>query len=289
VLEVGMGGRLDAVNAIEPDAGIITNVGLDHCEWLGYDVETIAAEKAGILRAGKPFVFGSDPVPQSVLQRAAELGTNLLVANRDYCIKRSAGTGDDWAWQGARVGLSGLRRPALRATVQVKNAAAVLALLEALGCDELLRQEVVNEVLGTLSLPGRLQTVHAGRDWLLDVAHNADAAQVLASSLAEFRPRHRVVAVIGMLADKNAAAVISPLCAVVDTWIAVTAVSARARPAAELAAVIAQVCDKPCLVADDIVSALRAAEERAGGTDLTLVCGSFYVVGPALDALYSRR
>jgi dihydrofolate synthase/folylpolyglutamate synthase len=288
VLEVGMGGRLDAVNAVEPDAGIITNIGLDHCEWLGHDVEAIGTEKAGILRAGKPFVFGSRSVPRSVLERAGTVGARLLTAGRDYRIVRPQGPGMTWGWHGVRFDLDGLRRPSLAATVQIDNAAAVLTLLEALGMDALLRPDIVNQVLGSLSLPGRMQIVRAGRDWLLDVAHNADSASVLATSLLDCGTGRRVVAVIGLLGDKDAAAILGPLCPVVDSWIAVTARSARARPGPELAFAIAQICHKPCLIADDIGSALRSAEERAGDNDIALVCGSFYVVGPALDELYSR-
>jgi dihydrofolate synthase/folylpolyglutamate synthase len=288
VLEIGMGGRLDAVNAIEPDGGIITNVGLDHCEWLGHDVETIGIEKAGILRPGKPFVFGSQAVPRSVLSRAADTGAMLIVAGRDYRSNESRGSATSWAWSGQRAKIENLHLPSLLATAQIDNAAAVLTLLEALGMDDLLQRDTVNEVLGSLSIPGRLQLVNAGREWLLDVAHNADSAIVLAESLERCFPKRRVIAVVGMLSDKDAEAVIAPLASAVDVWIAVTAASARSRPAAELARIVAHQCHKPCLIADDIASALQSAEERAGDTDLTMVYGSFYVVGPALDALYSR-
>lgn len=290
VLEIGMGGRLDAVNAVEPDGGIITNVSLDHREWLGLDVETIAAEKAGILRADKPFVFGSTALPRSVAARAAELGAKLLVAGRDYRAQPMAAPDDElWEWTGRHIRLQGLRRPSLGATAQIENAAAVLSLLEALDQRDLLQTEIVNEVLSSLTLPGRWQCLHSGRDWLLDVAHNADSARVLGESLARAFATRRIVAVVGVLADKDAASVIAPLCPVVDSWIAVTAVSGRARPAAELAAVIAGICQKPCLIADSIAAALDEAAARAADTDIALVFGSFYVVGPALDELYSRR
>lgn len=285
VLEVGMGGRLDAVNAVEPDGGIITNVSLDHCEWLGHDVETIGAEKAGILRPGKPFVFGSADIPDTVARRADDIGSKLLVAGRDFT---AAGDGRTWQWTGQRFALQNLRRPSLAATVQVANAAAVLALIEALGYDDLLQVPLVNDVLGTIRLPGRLQTVSTRREWLLDVAHNAGSSAVLTNSLAEIRGNRRVTAVIGLLQDKRAEDIVLPLRAVVDTWIAVRAVSPRARPAAELAAIIAQHCNKPCLIVDDIAAALNEAERRTASSDIVVVCGSFYVVGPALDELYSR-
>ncbi len=289
VLEIGMGGRLDAVNAVDPDGGIITNVSLDHCEWLGHDVETIAVEKAGILRPGRPFVFGSANLPRSVVRRAKEIGADLRVAGRDYRVEHAAPPGAGWAWFGRRSKISGLRPPSLGATVQIENAAAVLALLEALDMDELLQKDTINAVLGSLSLAGRWQTVHCGRDWLLDVAHNADSARVLAESLQAAYAKRRIIAIIGMLSDKDVEAVVQPLRRIVDSWIAVTARSPRAKPALELATTVAEICNKPCLVADSIELALNEAGQRAHTDDITLVCGSFYVVGPALDALYSRR
>jgi dihydrofolate synthase/folylpolyglutamate synthase len=289
VLEIGMGGRLDAVNAVDPDGGIITNVSLDHCEWLGADIESIAAEKAGILRSGRPFVFGTANLPRSVEQRATKLGADLLVAGRDFHVLRNTQSAGLWAWTGRRISISGLMPPSLGATVQIENAAAVLTLLEALGMDDLLQRDTVNSVLSSLSLAGRWQTVHCGRDWLLDVAHNAESARVLAESLQTAYARRRIVAIIGMLADKDVDAVVEPLRPVVDSWIAVTARSPRAKPALELATAVAQICNKPCLVADSIEQALDEAALRADADDITLVCGSFYVVGPALDALYSRR
>jgi dihydrofolate synthase/folylpolyglutamate synthase len=285
VLEVGMGGRLDAVNAVEPDGGIITNVSLDHCEWLGNDVETIGTEKAGILRSGKPFVFGSEHIPATVKQRADDIAANLLVAGKDY---HTRSEGRRWGWAGQRTTLENLQKPSLAATVQVSNAASVLALLEALGFDNLLQPDIVNNVLGSIDLPGRLQTVRTDRDWLLDVAHNAGSAGVLADSLLEIRSGRRITAIIGLLEDKKAVDIVMPLCPVVDSWIAVRAESPRARPAAELAAVVAQCCGKPCLVADDIGTALHEANMRTPASEIVLVCGSFYVVGPALDELYSR-
>lgn len=285
VLEVGMGGRLDAVNAVEPDGGIITNISLDHCEWLGHDVDTIGFEKAGILRSGKPFVFGSPDIPPTVSRRAADIGANLLLAGKDFTVTESGMT---WRWSGQRITLGNLQRPSLAATAQVANAAAVLALIEALGYDDLLQADVVNRVLGSIRLPGRLQTVQTNREWLLDVAHNAGSASVLASSLAAMKGERRVTAVIGLLGDKKAVDIVSPLCPVVDSWIAVTAMSPRTRPAAELASIIARCCDKPCLVVPEIDAALTEADRRTGHTDIVLVCGSFYVVGPALDELYSR-
>lgn len=286
ILEVGMGGRLDAVNAVEPDAGIITNVSLDHCDWLGEDVETIAAEKAGIMRASKPLVFGATQCPEAITRTAERVGADLRLAGRDFGYDE----GDDgWSWRGAQLELAGLARPALRGTIQLQNGAAVLALLEAMGRQELLTPAFINDAWSVLELPGRMQRVCVGGEWLLDVAHNGASAAVLAAELAREHAEPRMTAIVGMLDDKDVASIVRPLAPLVRRWIAVTANSGRAIPAMELSRRVANVTGLPCLAADDVPAALDVAAERAEPGVPVLVTGSFYVVGPALDELYSRR
>jgi dihydrofolate synthase/folylpolyglutamate synthase len=287
VLEVGMGGRLDAVNAVEPDGGIITNVSLDHCAWLGDDVQAIAVEKAGIMRRNKPLVFGSRDVPTKIIDCAEQTGADLRLAGKDYDYVLKPD--DIWDWRGKRVSLSNLPRPALEASVQVQNAAAVLALLEALEKPTWLDRDTVARALSRLSLPGRMQRIRCGRQWLLDVAHNAAAATALADSLPSRERQERVVAIISALADKDLAAIVRPLCASVDEWIAVAVDGPRAIAAEEIARDVANACGSPCLVAGSVREAITLAETRTGELDQILVVGSFYVVGPALDELYSRR
>lgn len=280
VLEIGMGGRLDAVNAVEPDAGIVTNVTLDHCDWLGPDVETIAREKAGIMRAGKPLVFGSENVPRTIVAEAERVGAELLLAGRDFAWERA---GDErWRWRGRAAALEGLAMPSLFGSIQLRNAAAVLAACEAMRLESLLATDVVNRAFGRVEVPGRFQWVEKGRRWLLDVAHNPDAARVLGESLAQLAHPGPVTAIIGVLADKDAAGIVDALRPRVDQWIAVTPDSRRAIPARELASLIANRCGKPCLVMDAPADALRHVERRASDDTLVLVTGSFYTVGPAL-------
>jgi len=285
ILEVGMGGRLDAVNAIEPDAGIITNVSLDHCDWLGEDIESIAAEKAGILRSGKSFVFGALEVPNSILAAAEELGADLCLPGRDFEYSLESDKPGTWAWSGRRFSLPALEMPALAGKFQLQNAAAVLALVEAMQLDELLDRELINRTFGQLELAGRCQLVQTDRYWLLDVAHNPEAARVLRNHLSDLCTSGRTVAIIGMLRDKDLAGIVSPLLQRVDAWVAVTADAARALPARELAAGIARVSDKPCLVADSLPDAMQHSHDQTTAEDLILVTGSFYVVGPALKWL----
>lgn len=281
ILEVGMGGRLDAVNAVEPDASLITNVSLDHCAWLGNDVESIAREKAGIMRAAKPAIFASQPVPLAILAHADAIGAHLLVATRHFSYSTDD-TGHSWCWRGQRHELHGLRRPALAGDVQLGNAAAVLAVLEALGLEHLLTPQTISAALAGISLQGRFQRVEKSCPWYLDVAHNPGAALVLADQLEALQLDGRVTAIVGMMADKDVAGFIKPLQGHVDSWVTVTADSPRAASAAALAQQIANLCNKPCRIAEDIGDACEIASGWSQNCDAVLVTGSFYIVGPAL-------
>lgn len=282
VLEVGMGGRLDAVNAIEPTASLITNVSLDHCDWLGNDIETIALEKAGVMRPGKACVFAADDVPQAVLQHADTIGASLVLAGRDYSWQQAA---ESWSWQGAGRALAKLSLPSLQGDFQVANAAGVLALMEASGMHGLLECELVDTAFAKPRLAGRLQRVDAGRQWLLDVAHNPGSAEVLAATLAAEEFAGKTIAIVGTLDDKDVEGVCAPLDPHVAHWIAVRASNPRALPAAELARRVANINDRPCMLAATLEEAMLRAQELAGEDDRILVAGSFFLVGPVLEAL----
>ena len=272
LLEVGMGGRLDAVNAIDPTAALITNVALDHCAWLGEDIESIAAEKAGIMRPGIPVVFGDPDVPDTIRRHADAVGARLLLRDRDYS-------------------LDGIPQPGLSGAFQVGNAAAVIALLKAAGLEDAGGSDRVARVLPEVRLTGRGQRIEKeGVEWLVDVAHNPAAAVQLAAMLAAPPVAGNTVAIVGMLDDKDVEGVAAPLDPQVDRWIAVTADSPRSIEAGELARRIANVSDRPCLIAASLEDALEAARRDVSVGDRILVTGSFYIVGPVLQALgiYSR-
>jgi dihydrofolate synthase/folylpolyglutamate synthase len=283
LLEVGMGGRLDAVNAVEPDAGVITNVTLDHCDWLGSDIETIAAEKAGVMRPGKPIVYASKIVPETILRAASGVGADLVLAGRDYlwALQQDG----SWHWTGQGIRLDGLAPPSLRGKFQLGNAAGVLALAEAAGLDGLLDSGLVNRAFARAKLAGRMQRVERDRQFVLDVAHNPAAAGALAETLAADEFDGDTVAIVAMLDDKDVEGVITMLSSVVDRWIAVTANSPRAIPAEELGRVIANTGNTGCLVARTLGEAIAYARDTTTRRDRILVTGSFYLVGPALQAL----
>lgn len=279
VFEVGMGGRLDAVNAIEPTASLITNVSLDHCNWLGDSIEAIAAEKAGIMRAAKPVVFAAAEMPQAIMANANSTGAKLVAASRDYDWTVD---GDSWSWHGASHSLRKLAKPSLQGEMQIQNAAGVLALLETAGFESLLNMATINVALGDLQLGGRMQAV--GKQWILDVAHNPAAAKVLARAL-NTEVRGASIVIIGMLDDKDVAGFVAPLTGIADKWIAVTAINPRAIPANELARRVANATDSACLIADSLDLAIENAAQMATAEDRVLVTGSFYVVGAAFVIL----
>ena len=282
ILEIGLGGRLDAVNAVDPDGGIVTNVSLDHCAWLGNDVETIAAEKAGIFRKNKPFVFAADDVPNSLVLAAKKSGSRLRLLNADYRFNVLR-TGR-WQFDGQNTILSDLEQPALQGYFQIQNAAGVLALVEALGDLHLLSRQRVNTAFASLTLSGRMQLIERKRLWIVDVAHNPAAATALGDSI---KAAHGCVGVciIGVLNDKDVAAIVEPLLGRVESWVAVTADGPRAIAATESARIIANLSNKPCLIADSVATACACADAGPGGGDAVLVTGSFMTVGPALDWL----
>ncbi len=284
ILEVGLGGRLDASNAIEPTASLITNVSLDHCDWLGDDVETIAVEKAGIMRRGIPTVFAGADVPKAIRQQAEASGAILLLAGRDF----DSRVGDDqsWSWRGPDIELHDLRRPGLAGEFQRGNAAAVLALLDAAGLAARFDTEFVNHVLPSVSLRGRSQRlVFDSHEWVIDVAHNPAAAEMLAETLNSMESADATIAIVGMLNDKDVRGVIGPLAKCVDRWVAMTVESPRAVPANELARQISNLADCACLVAESAGEAIEFARRSASENDRILATGSFLTVGPVLDRL----
>ena len=291
ILEVGLGGRLDASNAIDPTASLITNISLDHCDWLGDDVASIAVEKAGVMRRGVATIFGDVDVPNAIQQQAELSGANLLLAGRDFESHIEAGK---WRWQGPSGVLQGLLPPGLAGDFQIGNASAVLALLDAAGLISGISAELINEVLPTIALIGRSQRLMidgpdgASNEWLLDVAHNPAAASMLAKTLESTEITGRTYAIIGLLNDKDIAGVVEPLAARVDHWIALTALSPRALPADELARQIANLTGDACLVTTSAAEAVELVRREASENDRILVTGSFFTVGPVLDQLANQ-
>ena len=284
VLEVGMGGRLDAVNVVDPDVAVIVSVGLDHVEWLGPDVESIGREKAGILRAGRPAVVGTPAPPRSVIEVANAIGADLRLRGRDF--DASAREAGRWDYRDRDGRLDSLPEPGLTGVVQVDNAATALAALRALGPRLPLGRPAVERGLAQVRLAGRFQRLQdaGGVEWVLDVAHNEDSARTLAANLRRWPAAGRTLAVCGMLADKDARQVAGLLGGVVDRWYAASTDGPRGLAAEELSARAAG-AGVTMAPAGDVEAALAVAAAAARPGDRVVVFGSFHTVGPALRHL----
>ncbi|HSN80324.1 MAG TPA: bifunctional tetrahydrofolate synthase/dihydrofolate synthase [Rhodoferax sp.] len=282
ILEVGLGGRLDAVNIIEPDCAIITSIDLDHTALLGKTREAIGYEKAGIMRTGRPVVV-SDPLPpQSVLDRALEVGADLWRVGVDFNV-----TGDkqQWGWAGRGRRYGGMAYPALRGANQLVNAAGVLAALTALRERLPITAQAVRNGFAFVDLPGRFQIVPGQPNLVLDVAHNPHAAAALAANLDAMGYFPTTHAVFGAMADKDIAAVLARLNPIVDKWYFTNLPTERAARATDLMAQWqATNTRKDCSaeVFVDPESALQAALAVADPADRIVVFGSFLTVGGVL-------
>jgi len=283
ILEVGLGGRLDAVNIIDPDCAIITSVDLDHVALLGETREAIGYEKAGIMRTGRPVVV-SDPLPpQSVLDRALEVGADLWRVGVDFNV---SGDKQQWAWAGRGRRYSGLAYPALRGANQLVNAGGVLAALTALRERLPITAQAVRNGLSMVDLPGRFQIVPGQPTLVLDVAHNPHAAAALAANLDAMGFFHTSHGVCGALADKDVAALLKRLNPLIDKWYFTDLPTARAASAqALLQAWQAQNTRKDATASThpDPQSALQAALSGADPADRIVVFGSFHTVGGVLE------
>jgi dihydrofolate synthase / folylpolyglutamate synthase len=216
VLEVGLGGRLDAVNVLDADVAVVTSIGLDHADWLGTDRERIGREKAGIFRPGRPAVFSGSDMPVSVGDHAAELSTPLSLAGRDF--RWQPGEGGSWTYVGTEWRLDKLPAPGLQGAVQYANAAGVLRALELLANRVPVSAGAIARGLAGAQLPGRMQHLAGPVDWVVDVAHNADSAAVLADTLAGQPVEGRRFALFALMARKDADSVIAPLRGLFDGW-----------------------------------------------------------------------
>lgn len=282
ILEVGMGGRLDAVNLLDANAAAVVSVALDHREWLGDTAEAIGYEKAGIFRAGRPAIFGGRQVPRSVVAHAAAIGARLKRIGTDFDFVERA---DGWDYVGFGSRRRELPLPGLAGSAQLGNAAVALALLEAVEPRLLVPDEAVRAGLAGAWLPGRFQVVPGPPEWILDVAHNPHAAHSLAESLDSRPCAGRTVAVCGILGDKDIEGIVAALEGRFSRWIAVGLDGPRALPPATLADRIARAGAASVRATADVAAGLAAARAEMNPSDRAVVFGSFLTVGPALEWL----
>ncbi|MDS4076378.1 MAG: bifunctional tetrahydrofolate synthase/dihydrofolate synthase [Candidatus Accumulibacter sp.] len=284
ILEVGLGGRLDAVNVYDPDCAIVTSIALDHTDWLGATRDEIAGEKAGIFRSGKPAICADPSPPAALIARAQAIGAELHLIGRDFGYLHDERQWTFWTRDGLRRG--GLAKPGLRGTCQLRNASAALAAVERLRQRLPVSMQAVRRGLLEIDLPGRFQVLPGRPTVVLDVAHNPEAVAGLADSLAGMAFFPRTFAVVGMLADKDIAGSLSALAGRIDTWL----LADLAVPRGAAAAAIADVIEERRLggaverfAAPEL--AFARAAKLAGENDRIAVFGSFYTVAAVMRSM----
>jgi dihydrofolate synthase / folylpolyglutamate synthase len=289
ILEVGLGGRLDAVNAFDTDCAVITSIDLDHTEYLGPDRESIGREKAHVMRAGKPAIVSDPAPPASVRAHAEQVGADLWLVGRDF---NHGGDRQQWSWAGRGKRIGGLAYPALRGANQLLNAAGVLAAFEALRERLPVSAQAIRQGLATVELAGRFQIVPGQPMLVLDVAHNPHAVATLAVNLDAMGFYPRTHAVFGAMHDKDLAAIVRRLAPLVDAWYCTDLPLPRAAKAADLAEIVGRVNSvrpPPTSTHADPAAALAAALAAADPADRILVFGSFLTVGGVLAQGLPRR
>jgi len=276
LLEVGLGGRLDAVNVVDADAALITSIGIDHTDWLGGDRDGIAREKAGIMRPAKPAVCGDADPPASLIAEADRIGALWRVLGADFSIKQA---GRGWHWQGQRSSYRDLPRPALAGSHQLANAAGVLMVLEMLRECLPVTQTAIESGLKWVRLAARIQTVPGRVEQVLDVSHNAQAAQALSDALRQRALSGKTHAVIGMMRDKDTESFVRALEALVFRWYPVGLQTDRASTAQQLAKRLASVIGvERVTTCESVADAIKRLQAEVRPGDRVLVCGSFYTV-----------
>jgi dihydrofolate synthase/folylpolyglutamate synthase len=281
ILEVGLGGRLDAVNAIDTDCAVITSIDIDHTEYLGPDRESIGREKAHVMRSGKPAIVSDPMPPASVAAHAQAVGADLWLAGRDF---NHSGDRQQWAWAGRGKRRHGLAYPALRGANQLVNAAGVLAALQALHEGLPVSAQAVRQGLATVELPGRFQIVPGRPTLVLDVAHNPHSVAALALNLDAMGFYPRTHAVFGAMHDKDLDGVVQRLAPLVDAWYCTDLPLPRAASAQVLAERVraALPAGQPVTTHATPSAALTSALGAADPADRILVFGSFLTVGGVL-------
>jgi dihydrofolate synthase / folylpolyglutamate synthase len=300
ILEVGLGGRLDAVNLVDADVAVVCSIGFDHRDYLGETLELIGAEKAGIFRAGRPAVLSTPDMPASVYSVIESIGARAVVAGRDFSWEVSSAVGSAaggdrgirgsggaaaarWSYRGVRLSLGNLPPPALAGSIQYRNASAALAAIESLDAGYTLNEQTVSHALRDVRLAGRFQVVPGPVEWILDIAHNEPAARVFAQHVRErgLAAGGRTFAVVGILADKDAREIAAALAPLIDHWVLCTLPGPRGSTAAYLAERL-RLRPEQVTLANSVEEGCEAAGSATVAGDRVIVFGSVYTVGPAL-------
>ncbi|CAH3708047.1 TPA: bifunctional tetrahydrofolate synthase/dihydrofolate synthase [Klebsiella oxytoca] len=275
ILEVGLGGRLDATNIVDADVAVVTSIALDHTDWLGPDRESIGREKAGIFRSGKPAIVGEPDMPLTIAEVASEKGALLLRRGVDWQYDASE---QGWSFRDRQGALNDLPLP----QVPLPNAATALAALRASGLK--VKEQAMRDGIQNAMLPGRFQIISEAPRTILDVAHNPHAAAYLAGRLKTLSKTGRVLAVVGMLHDKDIAGTLTNLQAEVDDWYCAPLEGPRGATAEQLLEHL-----RAGKVYTSVAQAWHAAMADARPEDTVLVCGSFHTVAHVMEEIDAGR
>ncbi len=271
LLEVGLGGRLDATNVIEPDISVVTTIDIDHIDWLGDNREDVGFEKAGIFRSKKPAICGDFTPPQRLIDHANNIGAELSLANQAFSLQEGD---NNWQWQGEQT-LTGLPKP----TLPLQNASTALAVIEKLGLA--VSPEQIKAGLAQAKLAGRLQQVSSNPLVYLDVAHNPQSAAYLAERLTKIGKGKRILAVVGMLKDKDIAGTLDKLKPLVDSWYLASLQGPRAASASELIPYLGEQRVQGSY--QDVWQGYQQALADSGEAEMVIVFGSFYTVSQIIE------
>ena len=279
ILEVGLGGRLDAVNVLDADCAVLTSIGIDHVEYLGNTRDEIGREKAGIFRAGRPAVIADAKPPESVLAEIERVGAMPVLLGRDFGYAKQDTQWSFWGPAGKR---SGLAHPALRGSVQLRNASAAIAALDTLRQRLPVAMKDVRRALAEVSLPGRFQILPGRPQVVLDVAHNPEAAAVLAANLGDSGFSPETIAVFGMLRDKDIAGVVRAVAPRITRWHLASLPGPRGADARLISRIFLDMkIQTPAAEHDSVAEAFAAAKKEAAENDKIVVFGSFLTVAGA--------
>jgi dihydrofolate synthase/folylpolyglutamate synthase len=283
ILEVGLGGRLDAVNLMDADAALVTSIGIDHQAWLGDNRDDIGGEKAGILRSGQPAVYAETDMPAGFLRAATAIGAKLYHAGDDYHYMTVQ---DGWSWESGVTFRHALPMPSMRGLYQMQNAAGVLMVLHLLRQRLPVSQEALRQGLIQAQLPGRFQIIAGEPLIILDVAHNQEAAAMLAANLDSLQLPGKLRAIFSMYADKPLQSVVATLKKAVDEWYIYPLDDERGFSGEELRAGVEQAAgDVNVITHDSLQDAFQVAKQASAAGDVIMIFGSFQVVGEALKMM----
>ena len=282
IYEVGLGGRLDAVNILDADVAIVTSIGIDHVQWLGSTRESIGFEKAGIFRSNQPAICGDDDPPKSLVEYAEKLGTELSLLNKDYSYQKQ--NDESWSFKSENINWDNLPIPSLYGEVQLSNAASALIALNRM--DDMLpvTRESVDRGLRNISLPGRFQRIQGPCEIILDVAHNLGSVEVLAQNLRALKPAKKTIAVFAVLADKDVYGIIECVVGLFDEWYISELDSERALEKENLKKQLENCCHG-CVIYSysSIAEAYNTAKKSSDESTRIVVFGSFLTVAEVLS------